>query len=105
MAVYHNSSKVALDVAGSNSDNIKSFLAKAKSDVSILKTDETATFLAREIGRKLFGFLLKSDEELNASVPLSQLGMDSLVGVRAVGHGQPGWVGKACSGRTAQGTR
>ena len=81
MAVYHNSSKVALDVAGPSSDHLKSFLAKAKSDVSILRSDETATFLAREIGRKLFGFLLKSDEELVTTVPLSQLGMDSLVGV------------------------
>jgi hypothetical protein len=81
MAVYHNSSKVTLDGAGSNSDSLKSFLTRARSDASILKTDDTAALLAREIGKKLFSFLLKSDEDLNTSVPLSKLGMDSLVGV------------------------
>ncbi|RYP12173.1 hypothetical protein DL767_011378 [Monosporascus sp. MG133] len=56
MAVYHNNaSKSAAEAAGtSGSDGLK------------------------EIGRKLFSFLLRSDEDLNTSVPLSRLGMDSL---------------------------
>ncbi|KAH0435679.1 polyketide synthase [Colletotrichum camelliae] len=83
MAVYHNNaSKSAAETAGtSGSDGLKSFLARAKSDTSVLKTEESTSLLAREIGRKLFGFLLRSDEDLNTTVPLSQLGMDSLVGV------------------------
>ncbi|KAF4976126.1 hypothetical protein FZEAL_7145 [Fusarium zealandicum] len=83
MAVYHNNaSKSAAETAGtSGSDGLKSFLARAKSDTSILKTDESANLLAIEIGKKLFSFLLRSDEDLNTTVPLSQLGMDSLVGV------------------------
>nr|ALQ32761.1 putative polyketide synthase [Fusarium aywerte] len=60
---------------------LKSFLARAKADTSILKTEESFNLLAIEIGKKLFGFLLRSDEDLNTTVPLSQLGMDSLVGV------------------------
>ena len=47
----------------------------------MLKTNDTAALLAREIGKKLFSLLLKLDEDLNTSVPLSQLGMDSLVGI------------------------
>lgn len=83
MAVYHNNArKSAAETAGtSGSDGLKSFLARAKSDTSVLKTEESTNLLAREIGRKLFGFLLRSDEDLNTTVPLSQLGMDSLVGV------------------------
>ena len=83
MAVYHNNaSKSAADTAGSSgSDGLKSFLARAKADTSILKTEESFNLLAIEIGKKLFGFLLRSDEDLNTTVPLSQLGMDSLVGV------------------------
>ncbi|KAJ0124602.1 polyketide synthase [Diaporthe amygdali] len=81
MAVYHNSSKAIRDDGGSNSDNLKAFLARAREDTTLLKAPGTAAFLAREVGRKLFSFLLKSEEDLNTSVPLSQLGMDSLVGV------------------------
>lgn len=81
MAVYHNSSKAARDDGGSNNDNLKAFLARARSDAALLREPGAATLLAREIGRKLFSFLLKAEEDLNTSVPLSQLGMDSLVGV------------------------
>lgn len=81
MAVYHNSSKTARDDSGPNTDNLKAFLARARSDTSLLKAPDTAAFLAKEVGRKLFSFLLKPEEDLNTSVPLSQLGMDSLVGV------------------------
>ncbi|KAF5665038.1 polyketide synthase [Fusarium denticulatum] len=83
MAVYHNNaSKSMAETAGSSgSDGLKSFLARAKSDMSILKTEESVNLLAIEIGKKLFSFLLRSDEDLNTTVPLSQLGMDSLVGV------------------------
>lgn len=82
-AVYHNSSEVDSNAGSSsnNDDQLRFFLAKTKTDTSILKTDASMAFLAKEIGRKLFSFLLKSDEELVTSVPLSQLGMDSLVGV------------------------
>lgn len=82
MAVYHNSSKAARDDGGpNNTDNLKAFVARARSDASLLKAPDTAAFLAKEVGRKLFSFLLKPLEDLNTSVPLSQLGMDSLVGV------------------------
>ena len=46
-----------------------------------MRDGESAGLLAREIGNKLFNFLLKTGEDLNTSLPLSQLGMDSLVGV------------------------
>lgn len=81
MAIYHNTFEVGLDVMSFNNNRLKSFLAKTKNDPSILKSSETTTFFAKEIGSTLFNFLLKSDEELITSVPLSQLGMDSLVGV------------------------
>lgn len=81
MAVYHNGSRSTLIDGVTDSDNLKAFLARARSDVSLLKADSTPPLLANEIGKKLFTFLLKSDEDLNTTIPLSQLGMDSLVGV------------------------
>ncbi|KAL6230629.1 polyketide synthase dehydratase-domain-containing protein [Aspergillus navahoensis] len=63
----------------------KSFLARAKKDTSILSIEESVNFLAQEIGKKLFVFLLKSPENLDTSVSLAPLGMDSLVGVEMRG--------------------
>lgn len=86
MAVYHNSSKVTLgNTASNSSDGLQSFLRRARSDGNMLRNDNTAAFLAGEIGKKLFSFLLKSDDEISTSIPLSQLGMDSLVGVEMRG--------------------
>lgn len=82
MAAYHTFTSLdAVANAGSDSDGLQSFLARAKADTSALKGDDAVNLLAREIGKKLFDFLLKSDEDLNTTTPLAQLGMDSLVGV------------------------
>uniref|UniRef100_A0A8H7KAW2 Carrier domain-containing protein n=1 Tax=Bionectria ochroleuca TaxID=29856 RepID=A0A8H7KAW2_BIOOC len=81
MAVYHNSSTDASDGSGSGGDVLKAFLSNAKKDASVLKANEPVQLLAVEIGRKLFSFLLKSEDELDTSVSLSSLGLDSLVGV------------------------
>ncbi|OAQ63678.2 polyketide synthase [Pochonia chlamydosporia 170] len=84
LAVYHNNSNKANadgDATASGGDWLKTFLARARSDTSLLKTEESANLLAIEIGKKLFGFLLKPVDELNTSAPLSQLGLDSLVSV------------------------
>ncbi|GAT18903.1 polyketide synthase [Aspergillus luchuensis] len=82
MALYHNSvAKTNVHDVSSDGDTLQAFLARTKSDPYILKSGESASLLAREIGNKLFNFLLKTGEDLNTSLPLSQLGMDSLVGV------------------------
>ncbi|KAI2820032.1 hypothetical protein CBS115989_3941 [Aspergillus niger] len=82
MALYHNSvPKAAVHDVSSDRDTLQAFLARAKTDPYILRAGESAGLLAREIGNKLFNFLLKTGEDLNISLPLWQLGMDSLVGV------------------------
>lgn len=83
LAVYQNASGGAErgEKVNSGSDNLNSFLISAKSDTDMLKTDDAISFIAKEIGRMLFAFLLKSDEEINTSAALSSLGMDSLVAV------------------------
>lgn len=80
MAIYHNA-------AGSNIDNavtsasLKSYIASAKTDISTLKTGDAKAYLASEIGKSLFALLLKPAEDLNTSLSLVDLGMDSLVGI------------------------
>ncbi|KAI1776601.1 fatty acid synthase S-acetyltransferase [Hypoxylon cercidicola] len=78
MAAYHNASIGSRDAAASN-ETLKTFLASAKADPSLLKSPESSKVLALEIGKKLFDLLLKPQEDLNTSWPLVDLGLDSLV--------------------------
>jgi hypothetical protein len=68
MAVYHNASTASAG-AGTTKPNevLKTFLAGAKADPSVLKAPESASILALEIGKKLFDLLLKPHEDLNTS--------------------------------------
>jgi aryl carrier-like protein len=77
MAAYHNNSSDT-ETTSSN-ETLKTFLAMAKADPSVLKTDEATTLFATEIGKKLLDLLLKPQEDLNMSLSLVDLGLDSLV--------------------------
>jgi acyl carrier protein len=77
MASYHNNSTVAATAA--STDVLKSYLSSAQADPSILKTAEAASLFAMEIGKKLLDLLLKPQEGLKTSMPLVDLGLDSLV--------------------------
>ncbi|CAK3821415.1 polyketide synthase [Lecanosticta acicola] len=78
MAAYHNVQQDGAS-ASSSAETLKSYLAQVKSDASLLKTAEAANLLAVEIGKKLFDMLLKPYDEMNTSLPLTDLGLDSLV--------------------------
>lgn len=78
MAAYHNTHATAGGEAASN-ETLKSFMASVKADPSVLKTPEASGLLALEIGKKLFDLLLKSQDDLVTSLPLVDLGLDSLV--------------------------
>ncbi|KAI1460402.1 fatty acid synthase S-acetyltransferase [Annulohypoxylon moriforme] len=78
MAQYHNASSGSADAAASN-EILKTFLSTVKADPSLLKAAESSKTLALEIGRKLFDLLLKPQEDLNTSMSLVDLGLDSLI--------------------------
>ena len=79
MAVYHNTSSVGSDPATSTA-SLKVYINSAKADISILESGDAAPFFANEIGKKLFQLLMQPEEELNTSLSLADLGLDSLVG-------------------------
>ena len=81
MAIYHNTDISSSTTTATTSSTLKSYIATSKSDPSTLKTPSAATFFAREIGKRLFALLLKPEEDLNVSLSLVDLGMDSLVGI------------------------
>ncbi|KAL4789956.1 putative polyketide synthase [Aspergillus venezuelensis] len=89
MAIYHNSSSSSSSSSStsadpsSETDILKTYLASARADPSLLKspTSGAASFFATEIGKRLFRLLLKDERDLNTSLALSDLGLDSLVAI------------------------
>ncbi|KXT04055.1 hypothetical protein AC578_4908 [Pseudocercospora eumusae] len=78
MAAYHNVHHDSAS-AGAAAETLKSYLATAKSDPALLKSAEASSLFAVEIGKKLFDMLLRPHDELNTALPLTDLGLDSLV--------------------------
>lgn len=81
MAVWHNIGDDTADKSSEGNNSLKSFVAGAKNEADILRKPETVSYIALEIGKQLMNLLLKPDEELDVSLPLAQLGLDSLVGI------------------------
>lgn len=78
MAFYHNIAYGSVDFAAFNS-SLQSYIVSAKDNFSILKTADATAFFASAIGKKLFALLLKSEEDLNTSLLLVDLSIDSLM--------------------------
>lgn len=58
------------------------FLNAAKASPETLSKPESALLLAQEVGKKLLGLVLRTaDNEIDVSLSLSQLGLDSMVAV------------------------
>ncbi|KAJ5900212.1 polyketide synthase [Penicillium subrubescens] len=81
MAVFHNSGETSTMSDSASTDSLKAFITAAKSDPALLRQPDSAHLLAVEIGKKVFSFLLKPEEDLQTSCSLSDLGMDSLVAI------------------------
>ncbi|KAI9170607.1 Lovastatin diketide synthase LovF 15 [Paramyrothecium foliicola] len=81
MAVWHNISDSDVAEAGSGGDAFKSFIAGAKADPEVLQKPETAEYIALEVGKQLMNLLLRAEDDLDITVPVQQLGLDSLVGI------------------------
>ncbi|KAJ4865548.1 KR domain-containing protein [Trichoderma breve] len=81
ITAYHNASNESDDGSGASRDFLDILLAKAKTKPSMLKPRDAGGTLPIEIGKRLFMFLLKSEDDPDMSTSLAALGLDSLVGV------------------------
>ena len=84
MAIYHNFSLEAVAVASQNEANeFQLFLARVKDDPELLKMQSSQNFLAAEIGKKIYSFMLRSieGEEIDVHLSLNQIGLDSLMAI------------------------
>ena len=81
MALYRNFENAdTTDTSGAN-EGLKQFLSSVAADSTLLNDASSAEFLAHEIGVTLFGFMLKPLDDLDVTVPLTALGVDSLVSI------------------------
>ncbi|EME79084.1 uncharacterized protein MYCFIDRAFT_166988 [Pseudocercospora fijiensis CIRAD86] len=85
MGVFHNTRHTQgtpQTSSSSSSDSaLLSFLLAAQSQPELLQTPSARTFVATEIGKKLFEMLLRPAEDLEISRSLTDLGMDSFVAI------------------------
>ncbi|KAE8141770.1 polyketide synthase [Aspergillus pseudotamarii] len=78
MRLFHNAQE-APQARGDVDNGLRTFLAEASREPSILGHAESYTLLRDELGRKIVSFLFKADEELDTTRSLVDMGIDSLV--------------------------
>ncbi len=81
MAIYRNRKDADGGGGGARNDGLRAFLSSARSDKTVLEAPEAATLLAQEIGTKVLTMLGKPLDGLRTDLSLSDIGMDSLVGI------------------------
>lgn len=87
MAIYHNMSRTSEKNKPTSKETeqdrtLGRFLKEAKSKPQILFYPASANTLGAEIGKALFGFMLRDSSELDLDIPLPSLGVDSLLAIR-----------------------
>ncbi|RSL89606.1 hypothetical protein CEP51_001128 [Fusarium floridanum] len=81
MGFYHNYNSAKVAGEDESSNKLAEFLSSAADNPNILDEAATSAFLAREIGNKVFGLILKDAENLDTSLTLQQVGLDSLMAI------------------------
>ena len=81
MGMYHNVRDTASGVATADSNVLKTFLSRATNHPEILGENASAEYIALEIGQKVFRFMMKAEEEVDISLSLAQIGLDSLMAI------------------------
>jgi aryl carrier-like protein len=83
MGMYHNIPKGSEsgESSGANSNSLKSFLGRAADEPALLLDKASTDYLAEEIGRRIFRFMMKPEEDLELGLGLPQIGMDSLMAI------------------------
>ncbi|KAL8736136.1 MAG: hypothetical protein Q9181_002526 [Wetmoreana brouardii] len=82
MGTYHNVPREAIvESSAISSNSLKVFMSRAANDPAILDEKESTDYLADEIGRRIFRFMMKSEEDMDIGMSLTGIGMDSLMAI------------------------
>lgn len=79
MRVYWNMESHSTIGSTGTKEELTQFLIEVQANPSILDKESTAQFFAKEIGKTLFGFLMRDPDLLGLEVSFEALGVDSLV--------------------------
>lgn len=60
---------------------LKHFLDRVRRDPTLLVEETSIELLAEEIGKRVFSFLLKAEEDVSPSLSMTDIGLDSLVSI------------------------
>lgn len=91
MGIYHNVRLQDRAKTSEKNNALQEFLTRIAASSSsssspdggktLLQAESTLTFLAHEIGRKIYDFLLRPEEEVDLGLTLAQMGLDSLMAI------------------------
>jgi NADP-dependent 3-hydroxy acid dehydrogenase YdfG len=77
--VYELKSSSVSGSGMSSNDKLAHFIREVRSNIVLLQSSETATYLAIEMGKALLEFNVRSNAEVDVQAPLAAIGLDSLV--------------------------
>ena len=82
MSIYRNlESSSSTASTSTSSEALKQFLRDAAKNAALLDLPDSVAYLAKETGTTLFGFMMRTEAELDLEAPLASLGVDSLVSI------------------------
>lgn len=82
LSLYYNlESNTATTDQSDTTEALKMFLRDASLNPNMLTTQKAEVFLAQEIGKTLFDFMLRDEAEVDLSASPAGLGVDSLVSI------------------------
>jgi aryl carrier-like protein len=79
--LYNTISSSEQNVNGGRDEGMREFLSQAEANPAMLDEPETLQRVSWEIGRTLFSFLLLPEENLDITLTLVSIGIDSLVSI------------------------
>lgn len=81
MSQYRNLEDGSASATGAVNEDLKHFLAAVTWQPSMLNDQSNLDFLTRQIGSRLYNFMLRSEDDMDMKHSPSALGVDSLVAI------------------------
>lgn len=81
MGSFHNVSDEKNLQAPSGWNELKGFLTRVIDQPDLLNQRSTEEYLAVEIGKKIFSFMMRPEEDMIVGLSLAQIGLDSLMAI------------------------
>lgn len=81
MGPYHNTTDQRTLQAPSGWNKLKEFLVHVENQSDLLNDMSAKSYLAEEIGKKIFNFNMRSEEDIDVSLTLIEVGLDSVMAI------------------------